>query len=120
MPSQITFDVAVFLEICAAIGAVGVAVVYVRKLIKPLFKPVEELAKRIDALEEKQKTCHMYFTNDKNRLDAHEQMMKRQGEDNKIILECIALIMKHEETGNNTGEIAEGRERLEKYLINRE
>lgn len=120
MPSQITFDVAVVLEVCAAIIAVGGAVVYVRKLIKPLFKPVEELAKRIEALEQNQKTCRQYFTNDKNRLDAHDTMMRRQVEDNKVILECIALIMKHEETGNNTGEIAEGRERLEKYLINRE
>ena len=119
MPSQITFDVAVLLEVCAAIVAVGAAVVYIRKAIKPLFKPVEELVQRIEALEEKQKTCQSYFTNDKHRLDAHERMMQRQANDNIIMLESVALLMKHAETGNNTGEVAEGRENLEKYLINR-
>ena len=59
------------------------------------------------------------FANDEIRLNSHEEMLKELKADNKIIMESLALLMRHAETGNCTGEVAHGRQELEKYLINR-
>ena len=126
MPEHVTLDIVFLLELCGAIVAVGAALAYIKKFIKPLFKPVEELNARMDgfdeklkALEEKQLQCVSYFANDKQRLDSHEKLLTERAQDYIIMMESIALLMKHAETGNNTGEVAEGREKLEKYLIHR-
>ena len=119
MPHELIFNVDKLVEVSLAIAAVGGAAAILIKCIKPLFKPLEKLENRVNALETRNQECGAFFTNDKERLDQHEEMLKDQAEDTKIIMESIALLMVHAETGNHTGEVRAGRMKLEKYLIDR-
>lgn len=119
MPEQITIDIATVLFWCGVIVAVGGAAAYIKKGSKPLLKPFNDMKCEIDAIEKRSAACAKKFANDEKRLNEHELLLQELAEDNKIMLESIALLMKHAETGNSTGEVSEGREALEKYLINR-
>lgn len=119
MPHELTLNVDNLIAISTGIAAIGGAAVILIKFIKPLLKPLERLDERIGVLEQKNQECSVYFTNDKERLDKHDKMLEEQAGDNKIMMESIALLMQHAETGNNTGEVRAGRVKLEKYLINR-
>lgn len=119
MPHEVILDIDKLIAICGVIVAVGGAAAVLYKLIKPLLKPLEKLDERIDALEKRNSECTEYFTHDKERLDEHDELLKAQAEDTKIIMKSIALLMVHAETGNHTGEVRAGRMELEEYLIDR-
>lgn len=112
MPDQIMIDTNAVYAWCIFIAAVGVAIGWLAKATKPMFKPFKELQKEVKDIE----ACE---ENDRSRIDKHEEALVELTNDNRMILESIALLMKHAETGNNTGEISKKRQELEKYLINR-
>lgn len=107
------------LAVCGLIIAVGGAAVYIKKAISRLLQPLTKLEKELEDIREQDKTNKEYFANDMERLDSHDEILKETKADNRIMMESIALLLSHAETGNNTGEVGEGRKRLEKYLINR-
>lgn len=119
MPHELTLNVDTLIAVCGLIVAVGGAAAVLHKWVKPFMRPLKKLETRIDKLEQRNQECTEFFTHDKERLDEHDTMLKEQAEDTKIIMESIALLMVHAETGNHTGEVRAGRVKLEKYLINR-
>lgn len=119
MAEHIIIDTNTVLAWCGFITAVGVAIGWLAKAARPMLKPFKEMQCEIKEIEQRSEACAKRFTTDEERLNTHEQMLKELTADNKMILESIALLMKHAETGNNTGEVSQGRQELEKYLINR-
>lgn len=119
MPEQFIIPTDTLMDWSAFIVAMGVAIVWIAKGVRPLLKPIKKIENRLTDVEEKSETCAEFFANDKRRLDEHEQILSQLSNDNKIMLESIALLMKHAETGNSTGEVSDGRDKLENYLINR-
>ena len=119
MPEQIIIDPNAIIGWSAFIAAIGIAIGWIAKAMKPMLKPFKEMQCEIEEIEQRSKACAKRFTADEERLNTHEEMLKELTADNKMILESIALLMKHAETGNNTGEVSQGRQELEKYLINR-
>lgn len=112
MPEQIMIDTNAVYAWCIFIAAIGVAIGWLAKATKPMLKPFKKLqqeVKDIEACEEK----------DRSHIEQHEKALVELTNDNRMIMESIALLMKHAETGNNTGEISRKRQELEKYLINR-
>lgn len=107
------------IAVCGLIIAVGGAAVYIKKAISRLLQPLTKLEEELEDIREQNETNKGYFANDMERLDSHDEILKETKADNKIMMESIALLLSHAETGNNTGEVGEGRKRLEKYLINR-
>lgn len=118
-PASIEVVKNLILAICGLIVAIGGACVYVKKLVDAIKKPIREVNEKIEEVTKNQKTNESYFKNDAKRLDEHDLLLHEIQEDNKQMLSAIILLMSHAETGNNTGEIAEGRKKLEKYLIDR-
>lgn len=119
MPEQITIDTNAILAWCGLIAAIGIAIGWLAKAAKPLLKPFQNVQNELDDIEQRSITCAKKFANDDERLNEHEKMLTEAKEDNKIIMESIVLLMRHAETGNCTGEVAQGRQALERYLINR-
>lgn len=122
MPTEITIDLDKFIWVITAIGLVGAAAVYIKKAASPLMKPISEMKKRVAALEEandeNEDKYTEYFTNDRRRLDDQEVRLKELSNDNKEMLQAILLLMKHAATGNCTGDINKGMEKLQNYIIN--
>lgn len=112
MYDQIVIDTNAVYAWCIFIAAVGVAIGWLAKATKPMVKPFKELQEEVKDIE----TCE---EDDRDRIDQHEKILVELVNDNRMILESIALLMKHAETGNNTGEVSRKRQELEKYLINR-
>lgn len=112
MPEQIVLNTDTLLAWCAFIVGVGAAVGYLLKAAKPLTKPFKSMRKELTEIEEHRKVCDEKFKND-------QQQLKALQSDVKMMLEGQLLIMKHVETGNCTGEVADGRAKLEMYLVNR-
>ena len=119
MPEQITIDTNTILAWCAAITAVGVAIGWLAKAAKPLLKPFRNVQTELDDIEQRSVSCAKKFEHDDERIREHDETLGEIQSDNKIIMESIVLLMRHAETGNCTGEVAQGRQRLEGYLINR-
>ena len=119
MPEQITINLLTIGAVCGFIVAVGSAASYVHKLLKPLKKPYEDIQNEFDDIEQRSTACAKKFANDEARLNEHEKILQELSNDNKFILQSVALLLQHAETGNSTGEITKGRKDLETYLIQR-
>ena len=119
MPEEIVLQPNAILAWCGFITAIGIAFGWLAKATRPLVKPIKEMRKNIDDIEEQQSACAKKFENDQERLDAQDKLLDRVEQDIKVLLESQVLLMKHAETGNCTGEVAEGRSKLESYLIHR-
>lgn len=119
MPDQIVIDTNNILAWCTFIAAVCVAAVWLWKAIKPVFKPFNNMQNELEQIEKRGHEHDERFKRGENRMEKHDKILQEIQEDNKIIMESIALLMRHAETGNNTGEVAKGRADLETYLINR-
>lgn len=119
MPNEIVLDPNAILVWAGAIAGVGAAIGYLIKAAKPLAKPFQRLQKEVKDLEDHSTHCDEKFKNDQLQLEALKRDVDDIKMDVKMILEASLLNMKHIETGNCTGEVAEGRMKLEKYLINR-
>ena len=119
MPEQITIDTNTILAWCGFITAVGIAIGWLAKAAKPLLKPFRNVQNELDDIEQRSISCARKFAHDDERIREHDETLGEIQNDNKIIMESIVLLMRHAETGNCTGEVAQGRQRLEGYLINR-
>lgn len=106
---NITISLDEMLWIAGFIGAICTVFVYVKKWIGPITRPFKDVRE----LKEHTKACEVKFARDAELLaelcDYVKELMRAQ-----------LLIMKHVETGNCTGEVAQGRERLEHFLIDKE
>ena len=100
------------IAICTAVVAVGGAAMYLKKIANIISHKIEKTEKESEKHDE-------YFKNDLIRLDKHDKMLEGIKEDNRIVMRSLFLLLKHAETGNNTGEIAAGREELEEYLTSK-
>lgn len=89
------------LWVCTFIG--GIWGVY--KIVKELRKPNEDL---------------------KNKVQSHDDMLKKDNnrlndieESNKMILQCLLVIINHDITGNGIDKMKETRDELQDYIINK-
>ena len=109
MNTTITINIESVLFWLGAIGVIGTAVVWIIKGAQPFLRPF----KKIQELDARTHACSIKFENDNKRLQRLEEGMD-------MMLKSQFLTLKHLETGNCTGEIAEGREALQNFLIDRE
>lgn len=106
---NITISLDELLWIAGFIGAVCTAIVYIKRSMGPIVRPFKE----IKELKQHAQLCETKFANDDARL-------VELCNDMKEVIRTQLLLLKHAETGNCTGEVANGRERLEHYLIDKE
>ena len=95
----ITIDV--LLKVCAGVSCVGLALSYLIKTIKALFRPADEYIKKIQKHDE-------LFANDKKRLDNIESIM--------LLLESQVATLEHLEDGNHTKMLQEKKNKIDKFL----
>lgn len=88
-------------SICTFIAAVW----GVWKIIKELKKPNADMKRVV-----KDHTC---------RLDDNDERIKDVEETNKMILQCLLVIINHDITGNGIDKMKEVRDNLQEYLVNR-
>lgn len=119
MPEQIAISVEAILAVCGLVVAIGGAAVYIRKAARPFFRPWETMQNDIESISAQNKVCARKFENDDKRIKELEETVRELREDNKFLLESVALLLQNAETGNCTGAIRQGRKDLETYLINR-
>ena len=76
------------------------------KIVKEIKKPNEDLRGKV-------KDHDKLLDNDNKRLKTIE-------ESNKMILQCLLVIINHDITGNGIERMKEAREELQEFLINKE
>lgn len=109
---EITIDTAVLLSICALICAIGGAVVWIKRALSPILRPMKDLQAEVKDLKDKS-------LKDYERLNEHEKLLRRIEEDNKELLKSVRLLLRHFESGNSLEEIRGVRKELDEYIINR-
>lgn len=77
-----------------------------------VWKIVKELKKPNDDLKNKVSQHDMLLDNDNKRLKEIE-------DSNKMILQCLLVIINHDITGNGIDKMKSARDELQEYLINR-
>lgn len=75
------------------------------KIIKEVKKPSEDLKAKVDK--------HDSLLNDDN------ERLKDVEASNKMILQCLLVIINHDITGNGIEKMKEARDELQEYLINK-
>lgn len=75
------------------------------KIIKEIKKPSDDLKAKVDQHDE-------LLKNDNERLKDIEQS-------NKMILNCMFVLINHDLTGNGIDKMKEARDELQEYLINK-
>ena len=106
---EIVINLEELLWFVTLLGAVFGVFVYLRKGITPITRPFKELKE----LQLHTQVCELKFADYNERFD-------ELNADIREIMRSQMLLLKHVETGNCTGEVAEGRKHLENYLINKE
>lgn len=110
---EITINLDTLLWLATAIGTVCVAIVWIKKGLSPFLDPFKQIKSDIKTLKDRKSACDLKFEQDQHQLSELR-------EDMKMMMRSQMLTLKHIETGNCTGEVAEGRKALENYLINKE
>ena len=103
----ITIDV--LLKVCAGVSCVGLALSYLIKTIKALFRPADEYVKKIQKHDE-------LFANDKERLDNIESIITDIKECIMLLLESQVATLEHLEDGNHTKMLCEKKNKINKLL----
>lgn len=75
------------------------------KIIKELKKPSKDLKAQVDAHE--------------RLLSADNERLKEVEASNKMILQCLLVIINHDITGNGIDKMKKARDELQEYLINK-
>lgn len=75
------------------------------KIIKEIRKPSDDLKAEVDKHAE-------LLDNDNKRLKTYE-------ETNRMVLQCLLVIINHEITGNGIETMKEARDKLQEYLVNK-
>lgn len=116
----ITLDIDSILFWSSALGIFATAVVWICKGMGPVFRPFTKLRSDVEKLKVHKTSCDEKFDNDQRRLDKQDALILQILADNKQQMKALVLLLKHAETGNCTGEVAEGRKEFEEYLIDRD
>lgn len=98
---EFTITSAQILALCALITALW----GVRKIVKELKKPNEDLKNTVAKHD-------LLLDNDNKRLKEIE-------DSNKMILQCLLVIINHDITGNGIDKMKDARDELQNYLITR-
>lgn len=77
----------------------------VYKIVKELRKPNEDLKSEVDR--------------HKRLLDSDNTRLKEVEDSNKMILQCLLVIINHDITGNGIDKMKDARDKLQDYLIER-
>lgn len=75
------------------------------KIVKELRKPKEDLKAKVDELDAT--------------LSSDHSRLKDVEESNKMILQCLLVIINHDITGNGIDRLKSTRDELQEYLINK-
>ena len=89
------------LGVCALITSLWA----VWKIIKEIKKPNEALREKVDLHGEL--------------LKNHDERMKEIESSDKMILQCLLVIINHDVTGNGIDRLKETRDSLQEYLVNK-
>lgn len=110
---------AILMGCCSALITISAAATIVINAIKKLKEPenvqnqkLEDISKKIDAIEARLKIHEEYFNNDNRRISAIE-------EGNRVTQKAILAIMSHAINGNNIDELKKAESALREYLINK-
>ena len=90
---------------CGAVIALAGLIKLLIEAKKAVSGPYEEMNKKLKKQDE--------------RIEALEDEVMKQSEDNRQMLTTLKLILKHMRTGNNTGEMQDAEDALDEYIINR-
>lgn len=77
-----------------------------------LWKIVKEIRKPNDYLKKTVAKHSEFLDNDNKRLKEYE-------ESNRMVLQCLLVIINHEITGNGIETMKEARDKLQNYLVNK-
>ena len=75
------------------------------KIVKELKKPGDDLKATVEAHEEK--------------LNSDNERLKNLEDSNKMILQCLLIIINHDISGNGIDKMKEVRDELQEFLINK-
>ena len=89
------------LLICSLIAALW----GVYKIVKEVKKPIKDLQETVDK--------HSKL------LDSDNVRLKEVEESNKMILQCLLVIINHDITGNGIDNLKDTRDKLQQYLIDK-
>lgn len=107
---MITINATLFLEICTGIGIVCATGVWIRKLLKPLTKPLEDIKKEV--------SNHATFLDrDKKEIALLKDQNALNTKTIHLLLEVNLAILEHLETGNATNKMAESKKKVQNFLI---
>lgn len=83
-----------------------IAAIYgVYKIVKEFKKPKEDMKAKVDNLEEK--------------LNSDNERLKKVEDSNKMILQCLLIIINHDITGNGIDKMKAARDELNEFLVNK-
>ena len=100
------------MSVCAIISALGGAIVYINKAIKAIQKPQREN-------EEKFEHIYKCLTNDKEDIRRMERLVENNTESINFLIKTNLVILKHLESGNDTGLMKDTIKEIEEWLINK-
>ena len=100
------------LSVCAVIVAVGGAIAYINKAIQAIQKPQKEN-------EEKFEHIYKCLTNDKEDIRRIERLVENNTESINFLIKTNLVILKHLESGNDTGLMRDTIKEIEEWLINK-
>ena len=107
---MITINMTLFLEICTSIGIICATGVWIRKLLKPLTKPLEDIKKEV--------SNHATFLDrDKKEISLLKDQNAVNTKTIHLLLEVNLAILEHLETGNATNKMAESKKKIQTFLI---
>ena len=104
--------VAEIMSICAIISALGGAVVYINKAIRAIQKPQREN-------EEKFEHIYKCLTNDKEDIRRMERLVENNTMSINFLIKTNLVILKHLESGNDTGLMRRTIKEIEEWLIDK-
>ena len=89
---------------CISIAVVGAAITYIYKGVKFAKKPSDDVNEKLD--------------NDNKRLKALEGQYRYIVSAIGVLMRCDLVMLKHLQTGNNSGKMAQAEKDLHDFLIN--
>ena len=109
----------ILMACCSALITISAAVAVVINAIKKLKEPeniqnkkLEDISKKIDAIEARLKIHEEYFNNDNRRISAIE-------EGNRVTQKALLALMSHAINGNDVDQLKAAEKSLKEYLINK-
>lgn len=98
--------------VCAGIVTISAAAGVVISAVSKMRKPNEDQNKRLDEIEKRIDEHDKWFAADKHRLEGIE-------EGNRVTQRAILALLDHSIDGNNTQQMKDAKDELQKYLIER-